>query len=464
MERRDLLRFGLAAGALYGAGTLPRLGGVAHSMGFSALSQPVLVKLMLPGGPDLRHLLPPAFDPNPQSFGYGFWQAKASAHNLADSAAAWDTRWQTEYFQVGDGSTNFGIRNNCGWLKSMWDAGNVAIVNNVFGAATRDHAHCIRVMDQGDRLAGPNDPLTSGWGGRLAAAAGGNCIALTSSPRPFGFGPDVNDPDGIDNSNLIAAANTRNMTLAKPPANDVFGYQARITRGLESYYAAKRSEIPAGSVYRRFTELERVLREFGEPLDERLAAVPVPASLDALLQGGLANPGFALQLRNLYDALAANDVLMLRTASMDYGGWDSHRGQVNLIEYKLDDIFGVGRAFDVLYAELPQDVQDNLVFVVAGEFGRQLRANGDNGTDHGVGTSVLIIGNAVNGGVYGDMFPDAELSRLGDPSPDIQGQTHIDHVFGAVADWVTPGGGAMAFPNRATALLENGLDLSQLMG
>lgn len=463
MRRRDLLRLGLSAGAMYGAGTLPRIGSVAHGMGFVAMNQRVLVNLMLPGGPDFRQLLPPAFDPRPDSVGYRFWQAKAAAHNLGDSVTQWQARWHNDYFDVSDGTTNFGIRNSCGWLKSMWDAGNLAVVNNVFGASTRDHVHCMRVMDQGDRFARPNDPLGSGWGGRLAAAAGGNCVALTPSPRSFGFGPAVDDPMIINNANLIAAADTRNMTLTVPPTQDPFGYEARINRSLASYYQAKRTELATDSIYHRYVELERVLREFGEPLDERLETVPVPPALQGLLQGGLRDPGFALQLRNLYDALAANDILLLRTASMDYGGWDSHRDQLNWIEPKFEDIFGTGKAFDVLYNELPADVLDNLVLVIAGEFGRQLRANGDNGTDHGVGTSVLIVGNGVNGGIYGDMFPVEELNRLADPSPDILGQTHIDHVFGAVADWVTPAGGSLAFPNRATAAAEAGLNLNQLM-
>ncbi len=456
MRRRDLLRLGVLAGAL------PRVGG-ASGVGFSSLNQRALVNLMLPGGPDFRYLFPPAFNAGIDSVGYGYWQAKAAAHNLPGSAAQWEAGWLKDYFPVADGATHFGIRRNCGWLKSMWDQGNLAIVNNVFGASTRDHAHCMRVMDQGDRFALPNDPPASGWGGRLAAAAGGNCVALTPSPRPFGFGADANDATRIDNSTLIAAPNTRTMTLAAPSGADLLGYEARINRSLASYYQAKRAEMSSDSFYRRYVESERVLREFGEPLDARLQSVPVPASVDGLMHGGLAEPAFALQLRNLYDALAANDILQLRTASMDYGGWDSHRDQVNTMDPRLEDIFGDGKAFDVLYQALPADVLSNLVLVIAGEFGRQLRANGDGGTDHGVGTSVLIIGNAVNGGLYGEMFPAEELSRLADPSPDIVGRTHIDHVFGAVADWVTPAGGSIAFPNRATASLETGLDLSRLM-
>jgi uncharacterized protein (DUF1501 family) len=103
-----------------------------------------------------------------------------------------------------------------------------------------------------------------------------------------------------------------------------------------------------------------------------------------------------------------------------------------------------------------------MVLVFSGEFGRQIRANGDGGSDHGEGNTVLIVGESVRGGVYGDMFPEAELDRLADDSPQIIGQTGIEPLFGAVCDWIAPGSGNTVFPGRATAPLEPGVDLGAL--
>jgi uncharacterized protein (DUF1501 family) len=216
------------------------------------------------------------------------------------------------------------------------------------------------------------------------------------------------------------------------------------------------------SIYYRFVDMERKIREFGAPITERLAATPVPPAIAALTTGGLTDPGFAMQIRNVYDAFACADILSLAVASLEYNGWDSHRNQVALIERKLADLFGTGKAFDALYQSLPSDAADNLVIVIAGEFGRQLRANGDGGTDHGEGNDMLVIGKRVRGGVYGSLFPDAELARLGDPSPQIEGLTEIDHVFGAVSDWVLPGSSLTVFPRRPQARLEPGVDLTTL--
>ena len=76
----------------------------------------------------------------------------------------------------------------------------------------------------------------------------------------------------------------------------------------------------------------------------------------------------------------------------------------------------------------------------------------------------MVVGNAVQGGIYGDMFPESELALLSVPSSDIVGLTEIDHVFGRVCDWMVPGGGNIVFPNRGSALLEPGVNLGTMLG
>ncbi|MEM7280870.1 MAG: DUF1501 domain-containing protein [Pseudomonadota bacterium] len=461
MNRRDALKSALAAGMLYSGGFVPSLSRIANAMDFPAISNRVLVNLMLNGGPDMRHILPPAFDPNPNSFGYNYWRAKADAHRLSDQPSSWQQAWDNEFFQVADGGTTFGIHNTLGWLKNQWDAGNVAIVNNAVGGRTRDHAHCIDIVNQGDREFTPNQAYASGWGGRLAAAAQGNVMALTRAPTSFCFGPSATG--GFDNTRMIAASDMRDMTLFDGVTNDPMDDSTRISRGLKSYYAAKRQALGNDAVFDRFLETERKLREFGEPIDARLETIPIPPAIEAMTQlGGLTNLDFGVQLRNLHDAFACFDILGMRVASIDYGGWDTHERQGGRIEPQMEDIFGLGKGLDVLYQHLPQDALDNMVLVIAGEFGRQLRANGDSGTDHGEGNSVLVIGNSVNGGVYGEMFPDEEMSRLADPSPQIIGRTAMDHIFAGCCDWVEPNTGGTVFTGLATAELETGVNLSGL--
>jgi hypothetical protein len=111
-------------------------------------------------------------------------------------------------------------------------------------------------------------------------------------------------------------------------------------------------------VYRRFVDAERTLRELGEPIDERLATVPVPAELAALYddeQPVLMTPDFGLQVRNVYDALLCSDILQPSVVSLAYSGFDTHKSQRADLEPRLADLFGAGMAFDRLYGLLPTD-------------------------------------------------------------------------------------------------------------
>lgn len=162
---------------------------------------------------------------------------------------------------------------------------------------------------------------------------------------------------------------------------------------------------------------------------------PIPQVIVDLYSGenALNSTYFGKQVRNLRDTLVLSDLLNCNAVSMEYGGWDSHKSQKNGVEPKFNDLFGTGRGLDSLHQSIPDSVADKLVFVVAGEFGRQLKANGDNGCDHGKGNSMLVIGREVNGveadktsSVYGDMFPVAELNRLNESSPDIAGLTDAE--------------------------------------
>ena len=69
--------------------------------------------------------------------------------------------------------------------------------------------------------------------------------------------------------------------------------------------------------------------------------------------------------------------------------------------------------------------------VMATEFGRTVHVNGDRGTDHGVGTVVLLAGGAVNGGkMFGD-WPGLAPSQLYEKS-DLRPTTDIRSVFKGV--------------------------------
>ena len=75
------------------------------------------------------------------------------------------------------------------------------------------------------------------------------------------------------------------------------------------------------------------------------------------------------------------------------------------------------------------------------------------GTDHGKGNLMFVINPNCQGGVYGEMFQQAEIPKYSLPinqTPDIDPRTELDHIFAKVSDWVAPGSGTSVFPRTAS--------------
>lgn len=111
--------------------------------------------------------------------------------------------------------------------------------------------------------------------------------------------------------------------------------------------------------------------------------------------------------------------LGVSTATVDFGGWDTH-------EYQGDDGGGyfasrieeVARGLNAFYTDLSSNPHGSsagqrVTTVVMSEFGRSLKQNGSRGTDHGHGNMMLILGHHVNGGIHGT-WPGLALEQLYD--------------------------------------------------
>lgn len=461
MKRRRLLQ---GAAGLFAAQYLP-ISGVVRSTraALPALRHPVLANVMLVGGPDFRYLFPPAFTSDPNSYGFKFYEARAKALKIGSTADAFANVWQTKYSHVAAGSTQFGILSSCDWLTSMWNAGHVALVANVVGAESRDHAHAQLVWESADRSLQQTDKPGTGWGGRLADVANSQVLSLSPAPRPFCFGADAADARTPSSDRVVTLASPDSVGLFQPaPTDDATAIG--ISQALRQYYAASRNDIAALAPQRRFVNTQKTLSDLGERLRTVFTALQQPAEISGLLGGpnALVNKSLAVQMRNVFYALAASGEVDFHTLSLVFGGFDTHDMEQEEVEPKYRDMFRSGGAMDVLYRLLPDSITSRLVFMFSGEFGRQLRANGDTGTDHGRGNSVLLVGYPVRGGAYGELFPLAELDRLNDPSPDIIGLTHIDSVLAPLVEYLHPGSARTVLHGLDTAQTEAGVSLVDL--
>lgn len=92
----------------------------------------------------------------------------------------------------------------------------------------------------------------------------------------------------------------------------------------------------------------------------------------------------------------------LEVAFAETGGWDTHINQGG----SRGQLANLLRDFSASIAAFATDLgprMDDVVVLTMSEFGRTARQNGSNGTDHGHGNAMIVLGNTVKGGkVYGE--------------------------------------------------------------
>jgi uncharacterized protein (DUF1501 family) len=98
----------------------------------------------------------------------------------------------------------------------------------------------------------------------------------------------------------------------------------------------------------------------------------------------------------------------VEAAFAEIGGWDHHQNEPGQLSNVLRQFGGALTAFAADMGDRMGDV----VLVTMSEFGRTARENGDNGTDHGHGDVMFVLGGPVRGGkVYGQ-WPGLEEEQL----------------------------------------------------
>jgi uncharacterized protein (DUF1501 family) len=98
----------------------------------------------------------------------------------------------------------------------------------------------------------------------------------------------------------------------------------------------------------------------------------------------------------------------VEAAFAEIGGWDHHQNEPGQLS-------NVARQFGSALAAFCTDMGDrmeDIVLATMSEFGRTAQENGNNGTDHGHGDVMFVLGGPVHGGkVYGN-WPGLEKEQL----------------------------------------------------
>jgi uncharacterized protein (DUF1501 family) len=157
-------------------------------------------------------------------------------------------------------------------------------------------------------------------------------------------------------------------------------------------WSPSRMPVPDAALLERLGELYRGDKLLAQSFSTALEAQKMMEGRDGM--GGGQQPVVAL-------AKAAGEILGKRegprVASIDFGGWDTHIGQLGEFGPLTRNLRLLDRMVATLKESLGAAWRQTAVVMVS-EFGRTVAPNGSNGTDHGTGGAAFVVGGAVRGG------------------------------------------------------------------
>lgn len=124
--------------------------------------------------------------------------------------------------------------------------------------------------------------------------------------------------------------------------------------------------------------------------------------------------------------------LGLEVAFAECGGWDTHYNQgAGLVGTFARNVGDLSNSIAAFWKDL-EAYHDEVDVMTMTEFGRTVKQNGTNGTDHGRASCIFILGNDVDGGKVHGTIPTLAVENL-DDGRDLPVTTDFRSVFSEVA-------------------------------
>ena len=168
---------------------------------------------------------------------------------------------------------------------------------------------------------------------------------------------------------------------------------------------------PDDDIYQRLTDLYSSDDMLASRLDSLLNTRDTLMSMEGDMSAGRSTgiQAFAQMIDTASKLLAVDNGPQV--ATLELGGWDTHSGQGGITGRLANQFRGLNSGLLRLKEGLG-DKWANTTLVVMTEFGRTMKINGTNGTDHGTASTAFVAGGAVKGGrILGD-WPGLAQSDL----------------------------------------------------
>ncbi len=394
-----------------------------------------LVCVFLAGGNDSNNTIVPNYDE-----GYNQYAATRQAQGLAIPRAN-----LLPITPPAMGGQIYGLHPNLPELKSLFDAGKMAVICNVgslvrpltrqlYQAGADRPYQLFSHSNQVDQFltAISSAPSTSGWGGRTAARVAtlntGAAIPMITS---------------IAGSTIFSVGNGSNPLIISPaptPLNQVLTLNGF---GAASDELARRTAMEK----LRQEDLNQTLVQATSVLTQQAVNVSRELSQDPTLSVTFPGTTLGNQLRQVAKLMKFRTQLNMsrQIFFVQLVGFDTHGGQLTTQPNLLTQ---VSQALKAFYDEtVAQGIANQVTTFTMSDFSRTLSPSGTGssvGTDHAWGGHHFVIGGAVNGGNFygsptsnGTIFPT--LVNSGPDDADTRGRiipsVAIEQYAATLARW-----------------------------
>ena len=396
ITRREFVRGGVAAFTV-GFSAPAFISDLARAQG---RVQRNLVILYLSGGNDALSTLIPYTDA----------QYYARRPTLAIPAA--------NVLQIGTdrGGNALGLNPRLGGLKSIFDAGRLAIVQRTgYPDSSRSHFQGTDIWSTGD----PSSPQGTGWLGRY----------LDTLPSPV-------DPLSAWSTVRETPRTLLARTVGIPSIPSVAGYAFASPNSATDAVFGRDSAVRIAS---HLPSDKPHLAFVNSTAQGAFATLDRVAQVNTYVSSvTYSNNGFAQALRAVAGAIAKG--IGTRVFWVQTGGYDTHalqnpnaaNGAYAGLMTTLND------GLTSFYRDLENQglLRDTLILQFS-EFGRRITENGSNGTDHGAAGIMMAIGGSVRGGLYGTaprLNPTPDNQTLENNGGDVRHETDFRSVYATVIE------------------------------
>jgi uncharacterized protein (DUF1501 family) len=276
-------------------------------------------------------------------------------------------------------------------LAQTWNDRQLAIVRGV-GYPNPDHSH-FRSMDIW-QTASPSEPVATGWIGRWLDATGDDplrAVNIGSVLPPLAVGEKA-AAAALSTSNTASTPGQFAAMVAALGTDDPHDTPA-MAAVCAAYRAAKTADAA----------LAPAAGQTGHPPGGKTGDAPggktgdAPSGKTGDAPSGKTN-SLAAQLNIVANCVKAG--VPTRVYMVALGGFDTHADERATQQRLLGTLDGALTPF--LRQMATDRYGKNVVVLAYSEFGRRVRANASQGTDHGTAGPVLIAGAPVKGGCYGE--------------------------------------------------------------